>query len=194
MAVWNLVVSIGIDSTKILSIKLIDNLLLKLQNIPMDNIEKVTTFLKDNSIPFQLHRHPPVVSVEDSCRLIHIDNCLGCKSLFVKDKKSDSYYMAVLPFYKRADMRGIARVVGKEKFEFATAEKMLETLQVVRGNVSPFCFLYPSSADVLLMLDSEIKTVENVRFHPLDNTATVVMKREDFLATMKLLNKVIIWI
>lgn len=165
-----------------------------MQNVLMTKIEKVTSFLEQNGIPFTLHRHEAVVSVEDSQKIIHIPNCLGCKSLFVKDKKSDSYYMAVLPFNKRADMRGIARVVGKEKFEFATAETMLSTLQVVRGNVSPFCFLYPSSKDVLLMLDEEIKNNDYVRFHPLDNTATVVLSVGDFLNVMKILGKVIIWI
>lgn len=158
------------------------------------NIQCVCDFLQQHNLPYTLYRHESAVSVEDSKRIIHIDNCLGCKSLFVKDKKSPTYFMAVLPSDMRAEMRGMAEVVGMAKFEFCSAEDMLAMLGVVRGNVSPFCFLNPNSECVNFMLSKDIKKHENVRFHPCDNTATVVLTTCDFLKFISCINKEIIWI
>ncbi|MDD3831138.1 MAG: YbaK/EbsC family protein [Clostridia bacterium] len=154
----------------------------------------VLDFLHNHAIPYTIYTHQPVVSVEDSKRIIHIEGCSGYKSLFVKDKKSDNYYMVVLPADKRADMRALAHYVGCEKFEFGTADKMLTMLGVVRGNVSPFCFICPQSQSVKLLLDYSIRTTSYVRFHPCDNTATLVLEREQFIKCMSLLNKTIIYV
>ena len=151
--------------------------------------EQVFEFLQANCIKYQVYYHEACVSVEDSKKIIHIEGALGCKSLFVKDKKSDRFFMAVLPADKRADMRGLARYVDSEKFEFATAEKMLEYLDVVRGNVTPFSFLYPNSVKVGLMIDEQLTTVPKVRFHPCDNTASVVLESKDFFKCMDILGK-----
>lgn len=151
--------------------------------------ETVFEFLDKNGIKYEKHFHEATVSVEDSNKIIHIPDALGCKSLFVKDKKSDRYFMAVLPNDKRADMRGLAHYVGAEKFEFATAEKLFEYLDVVRGNVSPFCFLNKASAPVGLLIDKKLTTVNRVRFHPCENTATVVLDRDDFFRVVELMGK-----
>lgn len=151
--------------------------------------QAVFDFLNENKIKFDVHYHPATVSVADSNKIIRIPDALGCKSLFVKDKKSERFFMAVLPNDKRADMRGLARYVGAGKFEFGAAEKMLETLGVVRGNVSPFCFLHPASAGVGLLIDKKLEASPVVRFHPCDNTATVVLSSKDFFLCMKLLGK-----
>ena len=103
-------------------------------------INKVTSFLQSLIIPYKLLRHPAVVTTEESKQIIHVDNCLSCKSLFVKDKKSDNYYMVVLTFDKRANMRDLASYVGCAKFEFATEEVLWQKLQVHRGSVSPYAF------------------------------------------------------
>jgi len=149
----------------------------------------VYDFLDEHKIPYKKYFHEATVSVEDSKKIINIPDALGCKSLFVKDKKSDRYFMAVIPSDKRADMRGLAHYVGAEKFEFATAEKLSEYLDVIRGNVSPFCFLHPSSVSVGLLIDKKLMEVPVVRFHPCDNTATVSLSSKDFFKCMEFLGK-----
>lgn len=151
--------------------------------------QTVFDFLDKNKIEYKTYFHPATVSVEDSKKIIHIPNALGCKSLFVKDKKSDRYFMAVIPADKRADMRGLARYVGADKFEFAAAEKLVEYLGVIRGNVSPFCFLNAGSSEVGLLVDKELSKTPVLRFHPCDNTATVVLSSDDFFRCMNLLGK-----
>lgn len=144
-------------------------------------IKKVTDFLDGLGIKYKLIRHEAVVTTEESRRVVFVENCVSCKSLYVKDKKSDNYYLVVLPFDKRAEMRSLAGYVGCAKFEFANEEKLLHDLGVHRGSVSPFAFLNEvGSKKAPLLIDAEIWNAENVKFHPCDNTATVALKVSDF--------------
>ncbi len=153
-------------------------------------IEKVTNYLDSIGITYKLLRHVAVVTTEESRQVVHIDNCMACKSLYVKDKKSDNYYLVVLPFDKRAQMRALAAYVGCAKFEFATEEKLAEDLQVHRGCVSPFAFLNEKPTySAKLLIDADVWNSENVKFHPCDNTATVVLKTEDFKKFLQSIGK-----
>ena len=143
-------------------------------------ITKVTSYLDSLNIPYQLSRHTAVVTTEQSKQVIHVENCLSCKSLFVKDKKSDNYYMVVLTFEKRANMRGLASYVGCAKFEFATEEILWQRLKVRRGSVSPYAFLNEEGNSIPLLIDRDVWEGSNVKFHPCDNTATVVVSVKDF--------------
>lgn len=145
-------------------------------------IEKVTHYLDNLHIHYELLRHEAVITTEESRKVIHVDDCMSCKSLYVKDKKSDNYYMVVLPASKHADMRGLASYVGCAKFEFAAENKLLEHLSVHRGSVSPYAFLNEDATkySAPLLIDSDVWTAHRVKFHPCDNTATVVVSLDDF--------------
>ena len=153
-------------------------------------ITKVTSYLEKIGVQYQLIRHEAVVTTEESRKIIHVPNCMSCKSLYVKDKKSDNYYMVVLPFSKRADMRGLAGYVGCQKFEFATEEKLFADLTVHRGSVSPYAFLNESpSYSAKLLIDVDVWNSTSVKFHPCDNTATVIVKTEDFKKFLQSIHK-----
>ena len=144
-------------------------------------ITKVTDYLTSIGVRYELIRHPAVVTTEESRQIIHVPDCMSCKSLYVKDKKSDNYYMVVLPADKRADMRGLASYVGTQKFEFATEEKLFADLKVHRGSVSPYAYLNESQAySAKLLIDVDVWNSHKVKFHPCDNTATVVVSTDDF--------------
>lgn len=154
-------------------------------------INKVTDYLDSLAVSYKLLRHQAVVTTEESRKIVHVEGCMSCKSLYVKDKKSDSYYLVVLPFDKRADMRGLAGVVGCAKFEFATEEKLLADLGVHRGSVSPFAYLNEDTSkySAPLLIDEEVWNAERVKFHPCDNTATVVLTLCDFKRFLQSINK-----
>lgn len=152
-------------------------------------IEKVTNYLSKIDVYYDLLRHPAVVTTEESRLVVHVENCASCKSLYVKDKKSDNFYLVVLPFDKRADMRKLASYVGCAKFEFATEEKLLEHLSVHRGSVSPFAFLNEKNNVIPLLIDADLLQFPKIKFHPCDNTATVVIATEDFLKFLRSIDK-----
>lgn len=139
-------------------------------------------YLDSIGINYTLITHPAVVTAEQSSAVVHVDNCIGCKSLYVKDKKSDNCYMLVLPHQVRADMRGLASVVGVVKFEFATEQRLLDDMGVTRGSVSPYAYLYDTSLshNVPLIIDKTVLDSPLVKFHPCDNSYTVVTTAHDF--------------
>lgn len=153
-------------------------------------IQKVTNYLDSIGVSYQLLRHEAVVTTEESRKVIHVEGCMACKSLYVKDKKSDNYYLVVLPFDKRANMRGLASCVGCAKFEFATEDKLWQDLQVHRGSVSPFAFLNErANFSAPLIIDADVWYAPKVKFHPCDNTATVVLSGEDLRKFVGSINK-----
>lgn len=156
-----------------------------------ENINKVTEYLKSIGVSYELIRHPAVITTDESRLVIHVENCMSCKSLYVKDKKSDNFYLVVLPFDKRAEMRRLASYVGAAKFEFATEEKLLSDLGVHRGSVSPFAYLNEDTGkySAPLLIDEEVWNAERVKFHPCDNTATVVLSLADFKKFIASINK-----
>ena len=157
-------------------------------------ITKVTSYLDSLNIPYRLLRHEAVITTEQSRQVIHVDNCMSCKSLYVKDKKSDNFYLAVLPFDKRADMRHLASYVNCAKFEFATEQKLFEDLGVHRGSVSPFAYLNEdvTKYSAPLLIHTNVWNAERVKFHPCDNTATVVLTLADFKRFLASINKQVI--
>ena len=156
-------------------------------------INKVTSYLDKISVSYELIRHQAVVTTEESRKVVHVDDCMACKSLYVKDKKSDNYYLIVLPFDKRANMRGLASYVGCAKFEFATEQKLWQDLQVHRGSVSPFAYLNESpSYSAPLLIDEEVWNAPKVKFHPCDNTATVVLKGCDLKLFLQSIGKQVV--
>lgn len=166
---------------------LFDGLAFLAYNVAM--IEKVTNYLSSLGVNCTLLRHPAVVTTEESRLVVHVENCASCKSLYVKDKKSDNFYLVVLPFDKRADMRKLASYVGCAKFEFATEEKLFADLSVHRGSVSPFAFLNEKGNAIPLLIDADLLQFSKIKFHPCDNTATVVLATEDFLKFLRSIEK-----
>lgn len=154
-------------------------------------INKVINYLDGLGVTYELLRHKAVVTTEESRLIIHVDNCMSCKSLYVKDKKSDNFYLVVLPFDKRADMRKLASYVGAAKFEFATEEKLLADLGVHRGSVSPFAYLNEDTGkySAPLLIDADVWNAERVKFHPCDNTATVVLTLDGFKKFLNSIDK-----
>jgi Ala-tRNA(Pro) deacylase len=153
-------------------------------------ITTVCQYLDKLNIQYTLLRHPPVVTTEDSKAIVHVAGCMSCKSLYVKDKKSDHFYMVVLSADTRADMRRLASFVGAAKFEFATEERLFADLKVHRGSVSPFAFLLErQDIDLPLLIGSDVWNADAVKFHPADNTATVILSLADFKKYLLSLNK-----
>ncbi len=152
----------------------------------------VTKYLDSLSIQYTLLRHPAVVTTEQSHEIVVVDNCCSCKSLYVKDKKSPRTFLVVLPFDKRADMRGLASYVGTQKFEFVTEEQLFEDLGVHRGSVSPFAFLNEKCNTIPLLIDRTLWESSRIKFHPCDNTATVVLSTADFKRFLQAINKQVI--
>ena len=62
---------------------------------------------------------------------------------------------------------------------------LLETLGVTPGSVTAFAVVNDRAGRVTMVLDAQLTTGEPVNFHPLVNTATLRLERDDLLAFLR---------
>ena len=67
------------------------------------------------------------------------------------------------------------------KLSFASPQRMMKYLGVTPGSVSLFNLVNDENHEVVLFVDSQLRKVERVSFHPNDNTASLVISVGDMM-------------
>jgi Ala-tRNA(Pro) deacylase len=86
----------------------------------------------------------------------------------------------ILEIGKQADLRQLVKVIGDDRFSFGSPERLMATLGVTPGSVSPFGLLHDGSKDVRVIVDRDLREVERLIFHPNLNTLSVTISVADF--------------
>jgi Ala-tRNA(Pro) deacylase len=137
-------------------------------------------------IAFERYEHPPVFNSEDVEKYWRDIPATPVKNLFLRNKKGNREYLVILGVDKRADLKQLVKIIGDDRFSFGSAERLMHTLGVTPGSVSPFGLLHAGSRHVLVIIDNDLRGAEKLIFHPNDNTASVTISFADlerFLAT-----------
>lgn len=153
----------------------------------MDDVrQRVYAELARLEIPFESFEHPPVFNSEDVEKYWRSIPATPVKNLFLRNKKGNREYLVILGVDKRADLRQLVKIIGDDRFSFGSPERLMQTLGVTPGSVSPFGLLHEGSRQVLVIIDRDLRDAERLIFHPNDNTASVTISFGDlerFLAT-----------
>lgn len=143
-------------------------------------MKTIYDILHELHIPYMKHDHPAVFTVEDADKFaIHVDGG-HTKNLFLTTKKDDTYYLLIVPSEKRVDMKKVAAFVHQSKLTFAPPEKLFTYLELTPGSVSPFGLINDVGKDVIVLVDKSVMEEEKIGFHPNINTATLIIKTDDF--------------
>lgn len=134
--------------------------------------------LDEWGIPYRLHGHPPVFTVEEA--RVHTAHLPGghCKNLFLKDKK-DRLWLATVLDARRVDLNALAKRVGAGRLSFGKPPLLAEVLGVEPGSVTPLAVINDRDRRVRVLLDRALMAFEEINCHPLTNDATVVLARDD---------------
>ena len=125
--------------------------------------------------------HPPLFTVEQSRALRGKIPGGHTKNLFLKDKKGALYLVVALEDAKIA-LNALHRLVGAAgRFSFASADAMRAALGVEPGAVTPFSALNDTNLQVTIVLDAALLAHATLNFHPLVNTMTTAIARDDLL-------------
>jgi len=136
--------------------------------------------LKALGIDSTTHEHPPLHTVEESQALRGEIAGAHTKNLFLKDKKGALWLVTALEDTP-VDLKPLHRQLGSARLSFGKAELMREMLGVEPGSVTPFAIINETARNVKLVLDEALLAHETLNFHPLVNTATTSIARDDFL-------------
>jgi len=137
-------------------------------------------------IQYEKYEHPPVFTSEEAAEHWGPIAATQVKNLFLRNKKGNRQYLVILEITKQADLRDLVKKIGDDRFSFGSAERLMATLGVTPGSVSPFGLLHPGSKEVRVIVDQDLRSAEKLIFHPNLNTASVTISVADlerFLAT-----------
>jgi len=125
-------------------------------------------------------RHPPLFTVEQSQALRGQIPGGHTKNLFLKDKKGALFLVVALED-AAITLKTLHHHLGAGRFSFGPAELLEETLGVVPGSVTPFGALNDTGRRVTIVLDTAMMAHDSLNFHPLVNTMTTTIARDDLL-------------
>lgn len=124
--------------------------------------------------------HDAVFTVAESTKLEREMPGGHSKNLFLKDEKG-RLVLAVALSTTRVDLKALHRSLGTGRLSFGKPELLMEVLGVPPGSVTPFALINDTERRVTVVLDADMMRHERLNFHPLENTATTGIARDDLV-------------
>ena len=148
-----------------------------------DTAREVFARLEDMGIRCTWMEHEPVHTIEDCLENDAKLHAVTAKNYFLTTKNKKNFYLCLVRPEARFKTSDISRQVGSSRLSFAGEEPMERLLRVRPGAVSPMGLIFDEEKQVHLIVDSGLKSVEKIAFHPCDNTVTLAMDTPDFFGS-----------
>jgi len=145
----------------------------------------LAAFLAHHGIELQRFEHPPVMTVEESERLVPRLPGAKTKNLFLRDKKGARHFLVTVPHHLAVDLNALGVQLGAGRLGFASAERLMKYLGTTPGSVSLLALVNDTAHAVEFVIDQRLWHADAVHAHPLVNNATMVIPHaelERFLA------------
>jgi Ala-tRNA(Pro) deacylase len=136
-------------------------------------------------IAVSVTRHEAVFTVEESAATRDSIPGVHSKNLFLKDKKGRLFLVSARQD-ARIDLKRLHEVIGASgRLSFGSADQLLAALGVTPGSVTAFAVFNDRAGAVTMVLDAGLMGSERLNFHPLVNTMTCGIDREDLLRFLR---------
>ena len=136
-------------------------------------------FLREHGIFAERHAHPPVMTVEESERLVPKLPGSKTKNLFLRDKKGARHLLVTVRHDLAVDLDTLGSVFEARSLGFASPERLMKHLGVTPGSVSLLALVNDRAAAVEFVIDRALWDAPAVHAHPLTNDATMVIGHAD---------------
>ncbi len=145
-------------------------------------------FLDGLGVRTTTEEHEAYFTVEQGRRL-HGERPPGhTKNLFLKDKKGQLFLLTAQQD-AQIDLKRLHEVIGASgRLSFGSADLLMDTLGVTPGSVTCFAVINDRAGRVRLVLDAALTRARTIYGHPLRNTATTAIARDDLLRFLKATN------
>ena len=143
--------------------------------------EQLLAHFDDLGIRVECHQHDPVFTVEEAKDLRGLLPGGHCKNLFLRNKKGQ-HWLVVCDEDRAVDLRWLGERLGAGRLSFGSAERLMRVLGVPPGSVTPFALINDTDRLVSVVLDKAMLVHETLNYHPLVNTMTVAIHRDDLIA------------
>ena len=148
--------------------------------MPLSRADLLARFA-ELGIETETYDHPAVFTVAESRAVKHAIPGGHSKNLLLKDKKGRVFLVSAAS-NAAIDLKTISeKIGGSGRVTFGKPELLMELLGVIPGAVTPFGVVNDVERVVTMVLDAPLMDNEIVNFHPLENTATTSIHRDDLV-------------
>src|SRR4051812_48173881 len=142
--------------------------------------DQLFAYLDGLGIAHKTVTHPPLFTVEQSRALRGQIPGGHTKNLFLRDKKN-TLFLVVAEEHAPIELKSLHHRLGAGRFSFGAPNLLREVLGVEPGAVTPFGAINDAAGRVTVVLDATLLEHATLNFHPLNNTMTTAIGREDLL-------------
>ena len=140
--------------------------------------------LRELGIGTETVEHEAVFTVAESDRL-HRELAGGhTKNLFLKDAK-DRLWLIVAECHTPVDLKALPKAIGSARLSFGKADLLMAVLGVTPGSVTALALVNDKDRRVSVVVDERLMRYDSINCHPLVNTATTRIARDDLIGFMR---------
>ncbi|MCP4351184.1 MAG: prolyl-tRNA synthetase associated domain-containing protein [Desulfobacterales bacterium] len=133
----------------------------------------------EHGIEYDRYDHPPVFTVQDVKQLTPDLPGAKTKNLFIRDGKGKQHFLVVVGHGKAVDLKAIQSLLGVSRLSFASPDRLMKYLGITPGAVSLLAVVNDVNKDVGVVVDKDLWESEKYQFHPLVNTSTLIISKEN---------------
>lgn len=148
-------------------------------------MQDLLSLLSALAIPFQRFDHPAVFTCAETETLgLHFPGA-HTKQLLMRGKTKKKFVLAIVMHDKRVDTKAFGKEFGVQSMSFSSPEDLLRLLGVTPGSVTPFGLISDKNHEIEVIVDEDAWAIGQFCFHPLVNTATLVIDQSGFEKFLK---------
>lgn len=125
-------------------------------------------------------------TVEEANAIQEQINGVGCKNLFLTNKK-EKYYIYVLEDSKQANLKELQIFLNEKRLSFGKEEELNKILKLTKGSVTPLGIINDKDNLVTILLDKDIID-KRIQALPFVNTKTISLEYKDLIKIIEYTN------
>ena len=169
------------------------------QRIPKE--ERCYDLLERLHVVFTRVDHEHADTIEACHEIEKLLGCEICKNLFLTNRQMTELWLLLMPGEKPFKTKLLSKQIGSarlselgipvllcagnhdsvQRLSFASAEQMLQYLDITPGSVSVLGLMNDSEGRVRLLIDRDLLEQEYVGMHPCINTSSLKIRTSDLL-------------
>lgn len=146
--------------------------------------EPLGGLFSDLGIDAVTYQHPPVFTVAEGEGFKQRIPGGHTKNLFLKDKK-DQIWLVTAGAHTQVNLKSLPALIGAARLSFGSPDRLLDTLGVTPGSVTPLALVNDRQHRVRFVLDAGLMQCSTINCHPLRNDMTTCLAPEALLRVLR---------
>lgn len=143
--------------------------------------ERCYQLLDSLGIEFERADHDFADTIEACHEVEKVLGCEICKNLLLTNRQMTEVYLLLMPGDKPFKTKLLSKQIGSARLSFASAEQMLQYLDITPGSVSVLGLMNDADSKVRLLVDRELLNQEYIGCHPCINSSSLKIKTSDIM-------------